>query len=132
MLAQQERTPGKRPMLVLAYADSTYAALAGRHFRRLGWEVHLTTSGPEARCLARTLGPSVVVLDTDLVEESGWLTCDKLIRERPRQRVVLLSPNPTEQDRRLAEFVGAEALACRGGIPALIDQVLGSALQAVG
>jgi DNA-binding response OmpR family regulator len=133
MLAHPERSPGQRPLLVLAYADSTYAALAGRYFRRLGWEVHLTSSGPEARRLARTLAPSIVILDTDLQEESGWLTCDKLHRERPAQKIVLLSSNPTEEGRRLAEFVGAAALVCRGGgVNSLIEEVLGGALQAVG
>jgi len=133
MLAQPERTPGRRPLLILAYADSTYASLAGRYFRRLGWEVHLTSSGTEARRLARTLAPTVVVLDTDLADESGWLTCDKLRRERPNQKVVLVSPNPNEEGRRLAEFVGAATLVCRGvGVSSLIEEVLGKALQAVG
>jgi ActR/RegA family two-component response regulator len=133
MLAQTERIPGQRPLLVLAYGDSTYASLAGRSFRRLGWEVHLASSGTEARRLARTLSPIVVVLDTDLADESGWLTCDKLKRERPGQKVVLVSPNPTEECRRQAEFVGAAALVCRGGgVHTLIEEVLGKSLQAVG
>jgi DNA-binding response OmpR family regulator len=133
MLAQNDKTTGRRPLLVLAYADSFYAAMSCRHFRRLGWEVHLASGGCEARRLARTLRPAVVVLDTQLRDESGWLTCDKLRREIPGQRIVLVDPNPTDEDRRLGDFVGAASLVCRGGgVSALADEVLGSALPAVG
>ncbi len=133
MFAPQDKSLGRRPLLVLAYADSYYAALSCRHFRRLGWEVHLAPGGVEARRLAHTLGPAVVVLDTDLRDESGWLTCDKLRREIPDQNVVLVSENPTDEGRRFAAFVGARSLVCRGGgAGALAEEVLGAALQAVG
>jgi DNA-binding response OmpR family regulator len=133
MIAQADAFPLRRPLLVMAYADSQYAALSCRHFRRMGWEVHLACSGPEARRLARTLNASVVVLDAELREESGWLTCDKLRREIPGQKVVLVSRNPTDEGRRFAAFVGATGLVCRGGGPAaLADEILGSALPAVG
>jgi DNA-binding response OmpR family regulator len=133
MIAPCEHTPGRRPLLVLAYADSFYAAQACRHFRRLGWEVHLAHTGTEARRLARRLSPAVVVLDSELSDESGWLTCDKLRRDVPGQGVVLVSPDPTDEARELAVFVGASALVCRGGgVHALADELLGAALPAVG
>jgi DNA-binding response OmpR family regulator len=117
----------------MAYADSHYAALSCRLFRRIGWEVHLASGGPEARRLARTLKPSLVVLDAGLRDESGWLTCDKLRREMPAQKVVLVSDNPTDEGRRFAAFVGAAGLVCRGGgAGALTDEVLGATLPAVG
>jgi ActR/RegA family two-component response regulator len=133
MIAQAQKAPGLRPRLVLAYADSLYAALSCRHFRRLGWEVHLASSGPEARRLAHSYYPTVVVLDTELRDESGWLTCDKLTREIPGQKVVLVGPDPGEANQSLAEFVGAAALVGRSaGVDTLVDEVLGSALPAVG
>jgi CheY-like chemotaxis protein len=133
MLASPDRSALRRPLLVLAYSDSRYAALSCRHFRRLGWEVHLAPNATEARRLARKLKPSIVVLDTDLRDESGWLTCDKMRREIRGQKVVLVSENPTDEGRRLAAFVGAAGLVCRGGgAIALADEVLGSALPAVG
>ncbi len=64
-----------RPLLVLAYADSAHAAQCGRHFRRLGWEVRLVTTGAEARRLCSMCTPGAVILDIDLPDESGWLTC---------------------------------------------------------
>jgi ActR/RegA family two-component response regulator len=132
MIAQNEKLP-VRPRLVLAYADSQYAALCCRQLRRLGWEVHLANRGTEARRLARDLRPAVVVIDTELHDESGWLTCDKLQRELPGQRIVLVGPASHAQDRRLAAFVGAAALVNRqAGAAALVDEVLGAALPAVG
>jgi DNA-binding response OmpR family regulator len=133
MIAQSDKTPGRRPLLVLAYADSLYAALSCRHFRRLGWEVHLASCAPEVRRLARVYAPAVVVIDTELHDESGWLTCDKLTRELENQRVILVGPNPTEEGRRLAAFVGASALVNRaGGVTALAVEVLGAALPVAG
>ena len=133
MIAPTEVTLGGRPLLILAYADSLYAVQACRYFRRLGWEVHLAYSGPEARRLARRFEPTAVVLDTELANESGWLTCDKLRRELPSRNVILVTPAATDERRELAAFVGASALVCRGGgINALAEELLEVALPAVG
>jgi DNA-binding response OmpR family regulator len=116
-----------RPRLVLAYSDSAHAALSCRHLRRQGWEVHLANSGTDARRLARLLAPQVVVLDTDLREESGWLTCAKLKLENPAQRVVLVTGEISPEAQAYAEFVGAAALVAReSGVPALLERVQGS------
>jgi DNA-binding response OmpR family regulator len=133
MIAHADKHPPLRPLLVFAYADSRYAALGCRQLRRLGWEVRLASRGHEARRLAGALKPAVVVIDTDLHDESGWLTCDKLSRETPGPKVVLVGTNPSEEDRRLAAFVGAAAIVRRdAGVGALVDQVLGTALPAAG
>jgi len=110
--------------LVLADRNSAQAALTGRQFRRLGWEVHLASSGPEARRMTRLLGPQVVVLDTALRDESGWLTCAKLTQETPELKVVLLGDGATELDQRFAAFIGAAALVTRAaGVPALLAEI---------
>jgi DNA-binding response OmpR family regulator len=120
-----------RPRLVLAYADSVHAALSCRHLRRLGWEVHLASSGNEARRLVRLLAPQVVVLDTELREESGWLTCAKLKMEYPHQKVLLVAEDVTDEARAYADFVGAAALVSRtAGVPALLDRVQQSNVSA--
>jgi CheY-like chemotaxis protein len=122
-----------RPSLVLAYADSAHAALCCRQLRRLGWEVHLTRSGPEARRLAAALDPRVVVLDTDLHEESGWLTCAKLTQERPGQTVVLVTGDVTEEQLDSAHQVGAATLVPRAaGASVLINEVHGASLATAG
>jgi DNA-binding response OmpR family regulator len=128
MIARTEKPLSFRPRLILAYADSAHAALSGRHFRRQGWEVHLASTGPEARRLTQALAPHVVVLDTDLREESGWLTCAKLILERPGQRVVLLGSDLSPEAHEFAAFVGAAALVSRdAGAAALVEGVIGTA-----
>jgi DNA-binding response OmpR family regulator len=133
MIARSEKPLTFRPRLVMAYADSAHAALSARHFRRLGWEVHLANSGPDARRLARTLSPEVVILDTQLPDESGWLTCAKLMMENGIQKVILVSPQATAEEHRLAATVGAAALVQRShGVPALVDEVMDKALPNAG
>lgn len=106
------------PCLVLAGFDSA----AVRAFRRSGWDVYPARTGPEARRLARMVEADLVVLDTLLPEESGWLTCEKLTRELPGARVILVDPAPDAQREELAEFVGAEALVGReDGLDGLLE-----------
>jgi hypothetical protein len=57
------------------------------------------------------LGAELVVLDTQLAGESGWLTCAKLTRELPGIPAVLVDPTPDRRREALAAFVGAAALA---------------------
>jgi len=141
-----ERTPEEKPMIapiesalrfrrrvVLAHPDPAYASLIGRQLRLLGWDVYQAADGPEVRRMARVLGPAAVVLAAELGNESGWLTCAKLIQEQPGLRVLLVSGQPTPANRRFSRFVGAAGLVSQtDGIPALIDAVYGSALPAVG
>ena len=101
MNAVAEDFTGFRPCLILAHADPAYAAQVVRAFRRHGWDVYPAQNGPEVRRLARMLEPQLVVLQTDLPEESGWLTCDKLTDEWPDCKVVLVSAEPTPLPRRL-------------------------------
>src|SRR5207248_6982855 len=105
MIARTQKPLSFRPRLVLAYADSAHAALSARHFRRLGWEVHLASSGPDARRLASALTPEVVIIDTQLPDESGWLTCAKMMLENGAQKAVLVSARVTEEEKRLAAAV---------------------------
>src|SRR6266850_1175598 len=133
MIARTQKPLSFRPRLVLAYADSAHAALSARHLRRLGWEVHLASSGPDARHLAQALAPQVVILDTQLPDESGWLTCAKMVQENGAQKVVLVSAEVTEEETRLAEKVGAAALVARHqGATVLVDEVMGKALPNAG
>lgn len=123
-----EHPAGRKPSrsLVLAHADGPFAADCSRQFRRLGWEVHLAGSGPEARRLAEQVRPAVVVLGIDLPVETGWLTCDKLVRQRPAQRVVLVTDGDREEDRPFASFVRASGLVRReDGVWTLVEVVCG-------
>jgi CheY-like chemotaxis protein len=122
-----------RPRLVLAHTEAVYAALASRYFRRLGWDVHLAGTGLEARHLVRVLAPDVVVLDVRLPDESGWLSCSKLVREHPGLKVVLVGTSVTPENHRFAAFVGAAALVSQDeGVQALIEEIHDTALPAAG
>jgi ActR/RegA family two-component response regulator len=115
MSAAIDNTVCCSPCLVLGGFDGSVA----RSFRRRGWDVYQTKSGPEARRLARMVSADLIVLDTFLPEESGWLTCEKLTREIPGARVVLVDPDPRRAA--LAEFVGAAALVGSDGLAALLE-----------
>jgi len=119
--------------LILAHPDTEYETAIARAFRRMGWDVYSAHSGPEARRLARRLDADVVVLDADLPEESGWLTCDKLTREQPLAKVILVSDNLSPRNQELAAFVGASALVSYGDGPAaLAEEICGVAMPAAG
>jgi DNA-binding response OmpR family regulator len=113
-----------RPRLLLAYADAGYAAECGRYFRRLGWEVEMVASGIEARELVGAYRPHVVVLDAELLDESGWLTSAKISAENSGLRIILVADGVGKDDR--AQMVGAEqAVSRQGGAEALAMAILG-------
>jgi DNA-binding NarL/FixJ family response regulator len=133
MLALQEPLSAVRPTLVLAHADPLYAALIRQIFVRLRWDVHVSASGAEARELAAELTPSMVILDTELKDESGWLTCAKLTQEQPDLHVVLVADHIGASSHQFAYFVGAAALVARNdGLRALVDEARDVALPAAG
>jgi hypothetical protein len=63
MIARTLQMHNYRPRMVIAYTDSAHAALTARHFRRLGWEVHLASSESDAQRIAQLLAPAVVVAE---------------------------------------------------------------------
>jgi len=129
-----ERTPTvSPPCLILAHADGVYEGLIARGFRRMGWDLYSARSGPEVRRLVRMLEADLVIMDADLPEESGWLTCDKLTREQPLVKVILVSDNLSARNQELAAFVGASALVRHGeGVAPLMEELIGPAVQAAG
>jgi DNA-binding response OmpR family regulator len=110
----------------LAYADPVYASECGRYFRRLGWEVQMVASGAEARILAAEYQPQVVVLDAELLDESGWLTSAKMSTDNPELRIIVVTSESTQNDR--LAMVGAEQAVRRAaGAEGLAYAVLGKA-----
>ena len=133
MLALNEPSSPTRPRLVLAHADPLYAALVRQIFLRLRWEVHVTASGVRARELAARFSPAMVILDTELPDESGWLTCAKLTREQPDLRVVLVADQIDPSSHAFAYEVGATSLASRNdGLRALVNEARDLALPVAG
>jgi DNA-binding response OmpR family regulator len=133
MLALKESSSCARPRLVLAHADPLYAALVRQIFLRLRWDVHVTSSGVRARELAAKLCPSLVILDTDLPDESGWLTCAKLTQEQPDLHVVMVADRVGGTSHAFAYYVGAAALVSRNdGLRALVNEARDVALSVAG
>ena len=78
------------------------------------------------------LEADLVVLDAELFEESGWLTCAKLVGELPLVPVVLVTAGDA-RSRRLGSFVGASAVVRRdAGMAALLWAVDEAVLAAAG
>jgi CheY-like chemotaxis protein len=114
-----------RDRVVLGLNDSVFAAWIARRLRRLGWGVHLVRSAAEVRALTKEFAPQVVVLETRLPDETGWLACEKILRDDPTVKVVLVASQPEQNGQAFAEFVGAAALISQeDGVQALIDQIV--------
>lgn len=118
---------GGRPRLLLAYADAAYASECGRYFRRLGWEVEMVASGVEARSIVSEYCPHVVVLDAQLLDESGWLTSAKISSANRDLRIILVSEDGAGPIQERVQMVGAEQAVCRhDGAEALANAILGN------
>ena len=128
MLGKYQTEFGNRPRLLLAYADAAYASECGRYFRRLGWEVQMVASGLEARELVSEYQPNVVVLDAELLDESGWLTSAKISFENPDLRIILVGNERDDSTQDRLRMVGANQSVRRGdGAEALAMAILGKA-----
>ena len=101
------------------------------HVRRQAG-VHVPTAGVDPRETARKSRARAVVLDTAPVgQESGYLTCKKLLLEQPATKVVLVGQNVMPDDRRLAEFVGATALVAASNTLGVVSAVMGLRLASL-
>jgi DNA-binding response OmpR family regulator len=105
-----------RPRLVFGYADSVHAARVARYFRRLGWQVHLAGSGREACRLVHDVRPDLVILDTELADESGWLAAAKLLLVQ-EHRVLIVGVEREARHEQFAKFIGAAGYFTRTDDP---------------
>jgi DNA-binding NtrC family response regulator len=96
--------------VVIAHVDTGYADKLRKQLLRIGWEGVVASSAADARSLARSKRTVAAVLDVDLEDESGWLTCVKLLHDQPELRVVLVARDVRPDLKRFADFVGAQAL----------------------
>ncbi|HEX4590641.1 MAG TPA: hypothetical protein VH120_11965 [Gemmataceae bacterium] len=112
--------------VVLALPESAVTSEAAERLRESGWRVHRASSCDAVRRMTCRKSPEVVVLPADGFDESGWLTCAKLLRASPRLRVIMVG-EPTAEAAEMARFTGVEAL-----VPAdvtateLVDRVEGA------
>ena len=97
-----------RSCAVVATVNGQTSALVKRVLHRLGWQVKEAANAAEVRRKILVDSSRTVILSTDLIDESGWLTCAKIKHLTRRVDVYLLGPD-TPRNRRLARFVGATA-----------------------
>src|SRR5262249_17926957 len=111
--------------VVIGLHDTIFAAWVARHLRRLGWGVHTARTAEEVRQLVGKFSPQVVVLSTHFEDQSGWLTCEKILRDDATVKVVLVESEPERDGQAFAEFVGAAAFIRQGeGMQILIDEIV--------
>jgi hypothetical protein len=127
-----EEAIGVRPELIVAHRDPCHALALGEAFRQRGWDVHPARSAWEVRILARSLALPTVLLGTEALEESGWLTCAKLRHEQPHLRVFLVAPAVTPERRRFAVFLGAAGLVGRQDDPRTVVRAVCGPVAACG
>ena len=131
MLAAQNFPNENGRSVVLALPESPLAAALEEQLRQQGWTVHRAASCAKARRLACRHLPDALILPADSPDESGWLTCAKLMRAQPRLRVVLVGER-TAFAVQFARFVGATALVPPGaGAEEVLARVEGAVLQVV-
>lgn len=116
----------KSARVVVALGGAPHAQPIQEAFRQQGWEVHIAHNENDARRLVREVRPRASVLCAEAPNrESGWLTCKKLLLEKPALRVVLVTPQLTDEARRLADFVGAAACVGSSAVAAVVRAAAG-------
>ncbi len=99
--------------------------------RRAGWSIHSVTDGDAALEAVRRLRPRVLVLDVMLPRRSGFdvlkhIRADSDMRLTP---VLILTAKGQQQDRRIAEELGADAFVTK---PYANADVVGAVRQLLG
>lgn len=99
--------------------------------RRAGWSIRSVTDGDAALDAVRRLHPRIVVLDVMLPKRSGFDVL-KQIRASAETRtmpVLILTAKGQQQDRRIAEELGADGFVTK---PYANAEVVGAVRQLLG
>jgi CheY-like chemotaxis protein len=116
---------GKGDARIVVVIDDEESArdLAARSLTRLGFDVRGAASGGEGLALARSLDPSLIVVDINLPDMSGWDVIQKLGAEGIDAPVIVHS---VDDDRQHALSLGACDLLVK---PADRDVLAATALR---
>ncbi|WP_395645649.1 ATP-binding protein [Terricaulis sp.] len=105
-LAPSAEPGGERAVLVIDDEESA-RDLAGRSLSRLGYSVHSAGSGEQGIVLARTLKPSLILLDINLPDRSGWQVLESL-RAEPDTAGIPIIVHSVDDNRQRALTLGAQ------------------------
>src|SRR4051812_9504146 len=100
----------KRGLVLIVDDERDLRTLLDFNLRQAGWRTAQAESGAEALARARTLKPTVIVLDLNLPDVSGIDVC-RLLRDDPETRdlpILMLTARSTEEDRVHGLTVGAD------------------------
>ena len=104
------KLPPTGPQILLAENDELLCEVVGEALQRQGLSFATARTGDEAIAMAYRLRPQIVLVDTHMPGQSGYLVAAKLTLAHPRPAVLIVTSSPRGQSDRLAEFVRADAM----------------------
>lgn len=127
------RVPGGNLKVDIVIAEDEPSILESLDFilQRAGWSISTVTDGDAVLEAVRRLKPRVLVLDVMLPKRSGFEVL-KLIRSDAEMRalpVLILTAKGQQQDRRIAEELGADGFVTK---PYANAEVVGAVRQLLG
>ena len=99
-----------KPQILLVENDDSLSEVVGAALARQGFTYDSAHTGDEALEKAYRSKPQIVLLDTHLTGQSGYLVAGKLKIAAPSPKVVLMTSLPRGQSDRMAQFIGADAI----------------------
>jgi DNA-binding response OmpR family regulator len=111
--------------VILALPESALLEATIDHLRRAGWRTFRARNCDHVHSLAAEVEPEVVVLPADGADESGWLTCVKLLETMPGLRVIVVGSSAADGVE-FARFVGATLMPCDATAEELADHIDGA------
>lgn len=100
-------SPDKPPLVLLVDDDEKTLHLVSVYLEREGYAVAIATNGYDALSLARSLLPSLIVLDLMLPGLTGIEVCE-ILRSETNPFIIMLTARTTEQDKLLGLDAGAD------------------------
>jgi DNA-binding NarL/FixJ family response regulator len=110
--------------ILLAHRDAGFRRELLENLDGREVQVIQSATAEATHALAAEFRPSIIIVDADLPDQSGALTCAKLKISHPRCRVMLVGRQRNGADARLARFVGADVyVSQREGLDEILRYV---------
>jgi len=97
-------------MIIIAHPDPEVRKNGANRLRECGWKVISVDNSGLLHSRIASWPHSLILLATDMPDESGWLTCHKIRKCKPHVTVFLIHDKTDEADQSLADFVGASGI----------------------
>ncbi len=97
-------------MVIIAHPDPEVRIHGATRLRECGWKVISVDSSSQLHARIVAWPNSLILLATDMQDESGWLTCNKIRKSKPHASVFLIHDEIDDTDQSLADFVGASGI----------------------